>query len=204
VDEIAGTFHKGIGSEGMTGSIMRGPLAVIVNNANPSTSVLQDALASGREDFVSSEFNLDGTHNKVKKKLEKQDGDRTRFTSKGKDNHSISLGANGAKRNSESVRKGSSRPKLSKDSMKQQRPTFSGGKSTRKNIVSNVTSFIPFVQQKQAAAGLTGKRLLFKKWNLFSDIQVASFGYCKQCCQWWMEVYGGRPKFHQINVGYDL
>ncbi|MCH88345.1 hypothetical protein A2U01_0009229, partial [Trifolium medium] len=65
VDEIAGTFHKDIGSEGMTGSITRGPLAVIVNNANPSTSVLQDALASGREDFVNSEFNLDGTHNKV-------------------------------------------------------------------------------------------------------------------------------------------
>ncbi|CAJ2630808.1 unnamed protein product [Trifolium pratense] len=158
VEEIAGTFHKDIGSEGMTGSIMRGPLAVIVNNANPSTSVLQDALASGREDLLNSEFNLDGTNNKVKKKLDKQDGDRTRFTSKGKDNHSISLGANGAKRNSESVRKGSSRPKLSKDSMKQQRPTFSGGKSTRKNIVSNVTSFIPMVQQKQAAAGLTGKR----------------------------------------------
>ncbi|GAU17979.1 hypothetical protein TSUD_50880 [Trifolium subterraneum] len=116
VDEIAGTFHKGIGSEGMTGSIMRRPLAVIVNNANPSTSVLEDTLASGREDFVSSEFNLNGTHNKVKKKLDKQDGDRTRFTSKGKDNHSISLGANGAKRNSKSVRKGSSRPRLSKDS----------------------------------------------------------------------------------------
>ncbi|XP_058755358.1 uncharacterized protein LOC131628546 isoform X1 [Vicia villosa] len=151
-----GTFQQGIGPEGMTESITK-----IVENANPSTSVLQDALASEQEDFVISEYNFDGTHNKVKKKLDKQDGNRTRLTSKGKDNKSISLGANGAKRNSESVHKRSSRPKLSgKDSMKLQRPTFSGRKSTRKNIVSNITSFIPLVQQKQAAAVLPGKKVI--------------------------------------------
>lgn len=158
VDEIGGTFREGNGSEGMTGSITRGPLAQTVDNANPSKSVLEDALTSGCEDFLSTEFNLGWTHSKVKKKLDKQDGNRARFTSKGKENQS-SVGANGAKRNSESVRKRSSRPKLSgKDSSMKQRPTYSGGKTTYKNIVSNVTSFIPLVQQKQAAAVITGKR----------------------------------------------
>ncbi|CAK8574136.1 unnamed protein product [Lathyrus sativus] len=156
-----GTFQQGIGPEGMNVSITREQPAEIVENANPATSVLQDVLASEQEDFVISESNFDGTHNKVKRKLDKQDGNRTRLTSKGKDNMSISLGANGAKRNSESVHKRSSRPKLSgKDSMKLQRPTFSGRKSTRKNIVSNITSFIPLVQQKQAAAVLPGKKVI--------------------------------------------
>ncbi|CAI8584919.1 unnamed protein product [Vicia faba] len=126
------TFQQGIGPEGMKESSTRGQPAEIVENANPSTSVLQDALASEQQDFVISESNFDGTHNKVKKKLDKQDGNRTRLTSKGKDDKSISLGANVAKRNSESVHKRSSRPKLSGKDM----------------------------QQKQAAAVLPGKKVI--------------------------------------------
>jgi len=194
VDEIAGTFQKGIGSEGITRSITRGLLAdivdnaeskiKIVDNANPSTSVLQDALASGRKDSLSSEFNFGGTPNKIKKKPDMQNGNGIRFAIKGKENKSVVDGAkrnsesvrkrssrlklsgknsmkdpvNGTNRNSESVRKRSSRSNLSgKNSLKQRCPTFSGGKSTRSNIVSNLTSFIPLVQQKQAAAVFTGK-----------------------------------------------
>nr|KYP69135.1 hypothetical protein KK1_008320 [Cajanus cajan] len=151
VDEIAGTFQRGIACEGMVGSNIRAPLAEIVDNENPSTSVLQDdILTGGHEDVVSTEFNLSGTCNKVKNKLDKQDGNRKRFTGKGKENHNISLGANGVKRATESVRKRPSRPKLSgKDIMKH---------GPINNIVSNVSSFIPLVQQKQAAAVVTGKR----------------------------------------------
>lgn len=182
VDEIAGTFQEGIVSEGMTGSIAREPLAEITDNAKASTSVLQDdVLTGGREDFVSTEFDFGGTHNIVKKKLDKQDRHRTRFTSKGKENQSISLGANGAQRTSESVRKRSSRPKLSgKDSMKQGRPTYSEVKSTCKNIVSNVTSFIPLVQQKQAAAVFTGNDSYFKNFN--------AFFYYRGCPFWILKV----------------
>ncbi|TKY50795.1 transcription factor jumonji (jmjC) domain protein [Spatholobus suberectus] len=150
VDEIAGTFQRGIDSEGMAGSNIREPLAEIVDNANPSTSVLQDdILTCGHEDVVSTKFNLSGTFNKVKNKLDRQAGNR-RFTRKGKENQNISLGANGVKRTTESVCKRPSRPKLSgKDSMKQ---------GTINNIVSNISSFIPLVQQKQAASVVTGKR----------------------------------------------
>ncbi|KAG4918683.1 hypothetical protein JHK85_056964 [Glycine max] len=151
VDEIPGTFQRGIGSEEMAGSNIREPLAEIVDNANPSPSVLQDdILTGGRKDILSTEFNLSGTCDKVKNKLDKQDGNRKRFTRKGKENHNISLGANGVKRTAGSVCKRPSRPKLSgKDSMKQ---------GPINNIVSNVSSFIPLVQQKQAAAVVTGKR----------------------------------------------
>uniref|UniRef100_A0A0R0HZZ9 Inner centromere protein ARK-binding domain-containing protein n=2 Tax=Glycine subgen. Soja TaxID=1462606 RepID=A0A0R0HZZ9_SOYBN len=135
----------------MAGSNIREPLAEIVDNVNPSASVLQDdILTGGREDILSTEFNLSGTCNKAKHKLDKQDGNRKRFTRKGKENHNISLGANGVKRTAESVCKRPSRGKLSgKDSMKQ---------GSFNNIVSNVSSFIPLVQQKQAAAVVTGKR----------------------------------------------
>lgn len=149
VDEIAGTFQRGIDSERMAGSNKREPLAEIVDNVNPSTSVLQDdILTGGRKDVVSREFNLSGTCNKVKNKLDKQDTSRKRFTRKGRENQNISLGANGVKRTTESVRKRPGRSKLSgKDSLKQ---------GAVNNIVSNVSSFIPLVQQKQAAAIVTG------------------------------------------------
>ncbi|KAL4358175.1 hypothetical protein AHAS_Ahas09G0260400 [Arachis hypogaea] len=155
VDEIADTSQKGIGSEGMTSSITLEPLADIMDGAKPSASALQDdMLTAGSIDFVGSQVNVSGTHNKARKK---QDSNRKRFTGKGKENQSVSLGANGAKRTTESVSK-TNRPKLSgKDSLKQG-STFSIGKTSYNNIVSNVTSFIPLVQQKQSAAVATGKR----------------------------------------------
>ncbi|KAK7269719.1 hypothetical protein RIF29_22453 [Crotalaria pallida] len=160
MDENADTFQNGIDSEGMARSVTRELPAEIIDNAIPSTSVLQDdILPDGRVDFVSTEFNFSGTHKKVKKKFDKQDGDERRFTSKGKENQSTSLGKNGAKRTTESLRNMSSRPKLSgKDSMKRPGPTTSEKKSTRNNIVSGITSFIPLVQRNQAPAVITGKR----------------------------------------------
>ncbi|WVY98438.1 hypothetical protein V8G54_030589 [Vigna mungo] len=149
VDEIADAFQRGIDSQGIAGSNKRKPLAQIVDDANHSLSVLQDdVLAGRRDDVVSTEFNLSGTCSKVKNKLE--NSNRKRFTRKGKENQNISLGANDVKRTTESVCKRPGRPKLSgKDSMK---------RGPINNIVSNVSSFVPLVQQKQAAAVVTGKR----------------------------------------------
>jgi len=147
VDEIASTFQRGIDSEGIAGANERKPLAEIVDDENHSTSVLQDdVLAGGCDDVVSSKFNLSRTRSKVKNKLE--NSSRKRFTRKGKENQNISLGANEVKRTTESVCKRPGRPKLSgKDSMK---------RCPIDNIVSNISSFIPLVQQKQAAAVVTG------------------------------------------------
>ncbi|KAE9611799.1 hypothetical protein Lal_00011616 [Lupinus albus] len=159
MDENSDTFKNGIGSEGMGRSITREPPAEIIDNG-PSTSVLQDDIPTdGHIEFVSTEFNVSGTHNKVKNKLDKQDGNGKRFTIKGRENQCTSLAKNGAKRTTESLHNRSSRPKLSgKDSMKRPGPTYSESKSKPNNIVCGITSFIPLVQKKQEAAVITGKR----------------------------------------------
>ncbi|MED6162188.1 hypothetical protein PIB30_068036 [Stylosanthes scabra] len=152
VDEVADTSQKGIGSEGMTSSTTLEPLTDIMDSAKPSAAALQDdMLTEGSTDFVDSQLNFSGAHDKLRKKLDKKDCNRKRFKSKGKENQSVSLGANGAKRTTESLSR-PSRSKLSgKDSLKQG-STISIGKTSYNNIVSNVTSFIPLVQQKQSAA----------------------------------------------------
>ncbi|KAI7758335.1 hypothetical protein M8C21_013696, partial [Ambrosia artemisiifolia] len=66
-------------------------------------------------------------------------------------------------RNSSIVTRASSRGNLSeisrnKSSMRSGIPRLSQKEAKRNNIVSNMTSFIPMVQQKQAAAVCTGKR----------------------------------------------
>lgn len=153
-DEIANTFQQRISPEVTNSSIRKEPLAEITNNANPASDSQDDMLADGCGlDSVAREFN--GTHNQVKQKLEKQDAGR-RFEGKGKENQSISLGPNRAKRTTESVCNRSSRPKLSGKNSLKRGPTYSGGKSTYNNIVSNLTSFVPLVQQKQAAEVITG------------------------------------------------
>ncbi|MED6122379.1 hypothetical protein PIB30_039212 [Stylosanthes scabra] len=115
VDEVADTSQKGIGSEGMTSSITLEPLADIMDSAKPSTAALQDdILTEGSTYFVDSQLNFSGTHNKAKKKLDKQDSNKRRFKSKGKENQSVPLVANGAKRTTESL----SRPSRSKLSVK--------------------------------------------------------------------------------------
>ncbi|MED6108651.1 hypothetical protein PIB30_026061 [Stylosanthes scabra] len=152
VDEVADTSQKGIGSEGMTSSITLEPLADIMDSAKPSAAALQDdILTEGSTDFVDSQLNFSGTHDKLRKKLDKKDSNRKRFKNKGKENQSVPLGANGAKRTTESLSR-PSRLKLSgKDSLKPG-STISTGKTSYNNIVSNITSFIPLVQQKQSAA----------------------------------------------------
>ncbi|KAF7820444.1 uncharacterized protein G2W53_025899 [Senna tora] len=157
-DETDNTFQKGIGPEVMPSSIRREPLADITDNANPSSVSQDDILGERRDqDSVAREFSFGVTHDQVKQKLEKEDAGR-RFTGKGKENKSISCGASRAKRTRESARNRSSRPKLSgKNSMKNG-PNHSVGKSACSNIISNITSFIPLVQQKQAAEVITGKR----------------------------------------------
>ncbi|CAL0316447.1 unnamed protein product [Lupinus luteus] len=159
MDENSDTLKNGIGSEGMARSITREPPAEIKDNG-PSTSVLEDDMSTdGHIEFVSTEFNVSGTLNKVKRKLDKQDGNGKRFTVKGRENQCTSLGKNGAKRTTESLHNRSSRPKLSgKDSMKRPGPTYSERKSKPNNIVCGITSFIPLVQKKQEAAVITGKR----------------------------------------------
>ncbi|KAK1291424.1 hypothetical protein QJS10_CPB17g00419 [Acorus calamus] len=79
---------------------------------------------------------------------------------KGKENKCPSVGKNKVLRSSESLHSTISRPNLTSNACERNTSQkFSGKVLKTNNIVSNVSSFIPFVQQKQPAAGvLTGKR----------------------------------------------
>ncbi|GMH05823.1 hypothetical protein Nepgr_007663 [Nepenthes gracilis] len=82
---------------------------------------------------------------------------RTRHTNSGKEN--ISLGANSIKKHSETLNSRFPKPQLSgKTSMRSESQSFSEKELKRNNIVSNLKSFLPLVQQKQAAAIAPVKR----------------------------------------------
>ncbi|XP_047315396.1 uncharacterized protein LOC124919242 isoform X2 [Impatiens glandulifera] len=81
-----------------------------------------------------------------------------RHPSEGKENFTLSVEVNRKKRAESSNNRFSKLQLSSKGSERQGRHRPSEKQSKHKNIVSNITSFVPFVQQKQAAAVCTGKR----------------------------------------------
>ncbi|XP_059441260.1 uncharacterized protein LOC132173702 [Corylus avellana] len=160
-DEVAETFPEGVCSEMATRSVKREPLADITENPNPPASVSEVEIYADRcsLDSVKTEFSFTGTHTRVKQKLGDQHGRGERYANKAKENQNVSVGANGVKRATESFHNRFSKPKLpGKTSMRKGGPSYSEKESKPNNIVSNITSFIPLVQQKQAASVVTGKR----------------------------------------------
>ncbi|WCJ33101.1 hypothetical protein M5689_014482 [Euphorbia peplus] len=122
------------------------------------TSVCEAEIQDDRTSIasVSTEFGLGGTCETGRKNL--RDHNKRRFTSKDKDQN-ISLGGDGVKRGKGPVPSRFSKAKLSEiGGLSKRGPSLSEKKSKRNNIVSNITSFVPLVQQKQAAAVITGKR----------------------------------------------
>lgn len=161
-DEVAETLPEGICSEVTTSSVKRVPLADITENPNPPASVSEVEIHADRYslDSVNTEFSFTGTHTGVKQKHGNQNSSRRRYDRKVKEKQSVSIGANGVKRAKESFHSRFSKTKLSgKTSMRNGAP--SGRESKTNNIISNITSFIPLVQQKQAAAVVTGNFFLF-------------------------------------------
>lgn len=157
--EIADIFHSRIRQDGTTGSTIREPLAEVTDYAKPSLVFQDDILADGCGlDSVVREFSFSATNEAETQNIEKGSIGRKKFTGKEKQKQSISQGTNQARRTTESLRVRSSKPKLSGKNSINKGPTYPGGKSSGSNIVSNITSFIPLVQQKQAAAEvITGK-----------------------------------------------
>ncbi|XP_040988092.1 uncharacterized protein LOC121235764 [Juglans microcarpa x Juglans regia] len=160
-DEVAETIPEGIRSEVTTSSVKREPLLDITENPNPPASVSEVEMYGDRcsLDSVNMEFSFTGTHTRVKQKLRNQHSRKKRYVNKAKENQSVSIGVSSVTRATESVRDRFIKPKLSgKTSTRKGSPTFLGRESKPNNIVSNITSFIPLVQQKQAATAITGKR----------------------------------------------
>ncbi|XWS09657.1 hypothetical protein CRYUN_Cryun39dG0008100 [Craigia yunnanensis] len=160
-DEVVDAFQEGAALEVVACSIKREPLAEIRECPNIPASVSGAEIFTVRDslDSVNTAYSFTGAENGIKQKVGKHNASKRRDTNKLKENRSILAGANGTKRVSESLRNRFSKPKLSeKTSLRKGGPSFSRKESKVNNIVSNVTSFIPIVQQKQAASIITGKR----------------------------------------------
>ncbi|XP_065862664.1 uncharacterized protein [Euphorbia lathyris] len=158
-DGIADTLLESICPQVDMSLVKRDPLADITRNSNPLTSVCIAEIQDDRSSIasVNTELGLTGTCDRGRKRL--RDHNKRRFTSKDKENQNISLGGDGVKRGKGSVHSRFSKPKLSeKASLRKGGPSLFEKESKRTNIVSNITSFVPLVQQKQAAAAITGKR----------------------------------------------
>ncbi|XP_022716590.1 LOW QUALITY PROTEIN: uncharacterized protein LOC111275501 [Durio zibethinus] len=159
-EEVVDAFQEGTASA-VTFSAKREPLVEIKECPNVPASVSGAEIFTVRDslDSVNTAYSFTGTENGIKQKVEKHNARKRRDTKKLKKNSSIVPGANGTTRVNESLRNRFSKPKLSeKTSLRKGAPSFSQKESKVNNIVSNITSFIPIVQQKQAASIITGKR----------------------------------------------
>lgn len=136
VEEMVDNKGDDIFSKVLTSSEFRKPLADITGIQNLPASEAGPCVDRCSLDSVNTEFSFTGTHNRIKKKL----GTR-----------------NSSKRATGSLHNRFNKPKLSgKASLRKGGPICTEVESKHNNIVSNITSFIPLVQQKQAAAVLTG------------------------------------------------
>ncbi|KAJ6301798.1 hypothetical protein OIU77_016003 [Salix suchowensis] len=158
--EVPETFKDVVGSEQMISSVKRGLLADIANNSDPPISVYDSEIVSDRYSLasVSTEYSFTGTCRRDNLKHGNQKGNRRKCNSKVKENRNL-VSVNGVKRARESNQNRLSKPILSgKTSLRKGGLSLAETRSKHNNIVSNITSFIPLVQQKQAAAVVTGKR----------------------------------------------
>ncbi|KAM3302616.1 putative protein isoform X1 [Capsicum chacoense] len=155
--DVAGKISDELYSTVVNSHVKRLPLASITNsclNAPASVSAAERSHARGSLDSVNTDVSCTEHHNKAKRKL----GSSLKNMSAAKVKQTPLMSAKGIKQGKEYLRR-SSRPKLSaKSSFKRERQKLSEKGPSRNNIVSNVTSFVPLVQQKQAAAVCTVKR----------------------------------------------
>ncbi|MFQ6652186.1 hypothetical protein Gotur_024172 [Gossypium turneri] len=161
MDEAVDTFEEDAAFEVEACSGKREALAEIKECPNVPAAVSEREQFTVRDslDSVNTTYSFSGTENGIKQKVGKHNASKRRDTSKLIQNRSMLPGANGTKRASESLRNRFSKPQLSeKTSLRKGGPSFSQKELKVNNIVSNVTSFIPIIQQKQAASVTTGKR----------------------------------------------
>ncbi|KAL7217783.1 hypothetical protein ACSBR2_011090 [Camellia fascicularis] len=161
IDEVADTIQEDVSSTLMTRA-KRQPLAEIKEACvNPPTSVSAAERFPDRSslDSTNTEVSATGAQSRIKRKLGNRYSNKRRCTNEAKENRSLSVSTNCIKKATESLNNRFSKPKLSgKTSLRKGGQNLLERESKRNNIVSNITSFLPLVQQKQAAAVGTGKR----------------------------------------------
>nr|GMC74482.1 uncharacterized protein LOC109188462 isoform X1 [Ipomoea batatas] len=160
VDKLADEIQDNIDSLVGNSHAKRQPLfdvtAEACLNAPASVSAAEKVQAGGRMDSAKSDVGFSGTRNKAKRKLPSH----CRNTSVGKENRSLLISATGKKKEKHSHIDGSRKPNSSATTSlrRNEQKLSEKGYNRHNNIISNVTSFIPLVQQKQAASMCTGKK----------------------------------------------
>ncbi|PSR85404.1 Leucine-rich repeat flightless-interacting protein like [Actinidia chinensis var. chinensis] len=160
-DEVAYTIQEDICSTLMNCGAKREPLAEITEpHINPPTVSAAERFPDRSSlGSVNTEANFTGTSSKVKRKLQSRNSNKRRCTNEGKENHTLSISTNYNKKDSKLLNNRFSKPKLSgKPSLRRGGQGLPERVPKRNNIVSNITSFVPLVQQKQADAVGAGKR----------------------------------------------
>ncbi|XP_043689972.1 uncharacterized protein LOC122640790 [Telopea speciosissima] len=161
-DEMVDPVQERHQSGGKNCLAIREPLTDVTNEClNPSASVsLTDKFVErGSLESVNAGFNISQTQMDSKQKLKSCYGTQRKYKNKYKENQCASLGGSGAWKATESLKNKFSKPKLSGKVSEGK-----GGQSLLKkgnkvnNIVSNISSFVPFVEQKRPAGAFTGKR----------------------------------------------
>ncbi|XP_073028602.1 uncharacterized protein [Primulina eburnea] len=170
VDEIGDEVEEDTDSLLAHNCNMPHPLKDLTNmdlNQSVSTFARRDILRADTVD-VSAKSNVGGTHDDIpwtpKNQSRYYNGMRENQRSslgksKRKSHQTLSIGCDGTKKAKVSIDGRVSKPTLSsKNILKKQEQNLSLRDSKRNNIVSNICSFIPLVQQTQAAAICAGKR----------------------------------------------
>ncbi|GLU23957.1 hypothetical protein SLE2022_399310 [Rubroshorea leprosula] len=161
IDEVADAFDEGNGSEAVTRSKKRKPLTEIKEDPNVPLLISEAELFSSRNSLesVSNDHSVNCTKNSVKQKAAIRKTSKRRDTDRLNENQSIPGGENGTKRASASVCNRFNKSKLSgKESLRKGGPSFLEKESRINNIVTNTSSFVTVLQQRQAAAVVKGKR----------------------------------------------
>ncbi|XP_042478573.1 uncharacterized protein LOC122059678 isoform X2 [Macadamia integrifolia] len=157
-DEMFDPVKEGVQSRGENYSTKKEPLADVTNeylNPSASVSLADKSVERGSLGSVNAGFNTSQTQMDAKQKLKST---QRKYKNKDKENQWSSLGSSASRKATESLQTRISKPKLSgKVSEGKGGQSLLEKGNKRNNIVSNISSFIPFVQQKQPAA-VTGKR----------------------------------------------
>ncbi|KAH6822742.1 inner centromere protein [Perilla frutescens var. hirtella] len=134
----------------------RHPLEDLTNmgkTSSTSVSAEKETLRADSVDYMRSKFSVTGTEDKVLLGPNQTDGRKHQLSSFKKAKESVNNST------CKSMNNSISKPVVSnKTSLKGQGQKLSLRESRRNNIVSNVSSFIPLIKQKQAAPSCTGKR----------------------------------------------
>ncbi|CAI9772781.1 unnamed protein product [Fraxinus pennsylvanica] len=152
LDEEADEVQEEIDSSDNSHYAQREPLKDFTNSS--LNSAVEMSLSRDSVDYFNTKPSFTGIQNKVKQKSESL----LRNNSEAKENQMLSIGANKIRKAKESFKKSLNKTNLPRRTSLRQEQKFSLKESKRNNIVSNVSSFIPLVRQKQAAAVCAGKR----------------------------------------------